>query len=202
MPETKKLNKHALKQFWSKIVDLFATKKEIETLNNNLTESILKAIDSVNAKDFGCKGDGETDDTVALQEAIVHAEDNGLPLFLPRGTYVFTDRLFIRKPVTIMGSSLETTTLWFKGGREQVTTTHFGTEQWEEASVRYKVPANTSKTMIKFGPKNNGVVYMAILSISSTEDAEKNNVYMRKSEEVKIVVYDINGNSIGTVTLD
>ena len=39
-------------------------------------------------KDFGAKGDGTTDDTDAIQSAIVYAGNNGVDLFLPPGQYI------------------------------------------------------------------------------------------------------------------
>lgn len=42
----------------------------------------------VNAKQFGCKGDGSTNDTTTLQAAITYASTNNLKLFIPHGTYM------------------------------------------------------------------------------------------------------------------
>jgi PA14 domain/Pectate lyase superfamily protein len=47
----------------------------------------------LNAKDFGAKGDGVTDDTVAIQ-ALLNAYPNGQRIiYLPNGTYLVSDRL-------------------------------------------------------------------------------------------------------------
>lgn len=47
-----------------------------------------KLRDTVSVKDFGAKGDGSTDDTTAIQNAINYATTNAVDLFFPAGTYI------------------------------------------------------------------------------------------------------------------
>ncbi len=42
----------------------------------------------VNARDYGAKGDGVTDDTAAIQAALYEAEASGWPLYIPAGNYL------------------------------------------------------------------------------------------------------------------
>lgn len=49
----------------------------------------------VNVKDFGAKGDGITDDTLAIQTAT----NLGLPLYIPEGTYLINNNLTFRSPI-------------------------------------------------------------------------------------------------------
>jgi len=59
-------------------------------------------MNSMNVKDFGAVGDGITDDTKAIQDAINQCLNNPNPirsLYLPGGTYKITDSLFILKIV-------------------------------------------------------------------------------------------------------
>lgn len=128
----------------------YAKSSDIPSLSGYATETWvnekLKTIkDYVTPKMFGAVGDGITDDTVSLQAAITYAENNGLLLFLPKGNYIFSDRLFIRKPITIMGSSLDTTTLSFIGGRDKVETTHYGETWWEEGDSAICIQSNNVK---------------------------------------------------------
>jgi hypothetical protein len=45
----------------------------------------------VNVKDYGAKGDGETDDISAIKEAAEVAEEGGGPLYFPPGEYRYTE---------------------------------------------------------------------------------------------------------------
>jgi len=51
--------------------------------------------DVINVLDFGAKGDGETDDTDALQKAIFEGIRRGSGVYLPRGTYMVSKTLKI-----------------------------------------------------------------------------------------------------------
>ena len=63
----------------------------------NAIKGITKTFDTmyVNAKTFGAKGDGATDDTTALQSAITYCQNNHCALRIPAGTYKITDALTI-----------------------------------------------------------------------------------------------------------
>lgn len=56
----------------------------------------------LNARDFGAKGDGQTDDTAALQRAIDAASTNQDTVFLPAGTYL-SSRLQMRPRTGLYG---------------------------------------------------------------------------------------------------
>ncbi|MDP4224834.1 MAG: glycosyl hydrolase family 28-related protein [Bacteroidota bacterium] len=49
----------------------------------------------INVKDYGAKGDGTTDDTIAIQNAL----DNGTHIYVPKGNYKITGTL-VMKPYT------------------------------------------------------------------------------------------------------
>ena len=60
-----------------------------------------------NVLELGVKGDGKTDDTVALQ----HAVDNHRILYLPSGRYLLTDTLRLRADTVLIGLHPSTTQL-------------------------------------------------------------------------------------------
>lgn len=72
-----------------------------------------------NVKDFGATGDGETDDTQAIQAAIA-ATDQGAILF-PPGRYKISDLILIEKSdLVLRGAGPTESVLWFPQGLEEV----------------------------------------------------------------------------------
>jgi len=84
-----------------------------------VTSNWLNAVDSTvfddvfNVKNYGAVGNGTTDDTAAIQDAIDAAEANGGGLvLLPPGTYLVSDTLTVdNHGVRIIGSGMWNTTL-------------------------------------------------------------------------------------------
>lgn len=62
--------------------------------------------DYITPQMFGAKGNGATDDTKAMQEAIVFCENTKRLLYIPSGVYVISDTLTISKSIAILGSSV------------------------------------------------------------------------------------------------
>ena len=75
---------------------------------------------SVDAKEFGAKGDGVTDDTTAMQAALTYAVSNYLPLYIPPGTYLLTANLTAPLP-----SNLQKNIAIVGAGRDGVTVLRF-----------------------------------------------------------------------------
>ena len=66
----------------------------------------------INVKtDFGAVGDGGTDDTSPIDVAITNVET----MFLPEGTYIFSNKTFI-KNIRVLGSGIHATTIKWKAG--------------------------------------------------------------------------------------
>lgn len=62
------------------------------------------ALSYVNARtDLGARGDGSSDDTARIQAALNAAETTSAVVYLPRGTYVISDTLFVPNKVVLTG---------------------------------------------------------------------------------------------------
>lgn len=59
----------------------------------------------VNAKDFGAKGDGEGDDTAAIQKAMDYAKTHTPVCYLPAGCYRLDRSITVPGGVTLLGAS-------------------------------------------------------------------------------------------------
>ncbi|CAF1238489.1 unnamed protein product [Adineta steineri] len=67
-----------------------------------------------NIRDFGAKGDGNTDDTPSVLEAISKCMINGGVLYIPSGTFVIRSSLIFKTnlPFTINGDGMNSILLW------------------------------------------------------------------------------------------
>lgn len=92
------------------------TVKATYTDNNGTTESVISDSDAtvfapkpatslvVDVRDYGAKGNGSTDDTAAIQNAVdAVAKKGGGTVFIPDGDYLIdtTDRIWMRDNVTV-----------------------------------------------------------------------------------------------------
>ncbi len=74
---------------------------------------------AANVRDFGAKGDGESDDTEAFKKAIEATNDGAL--LLPAGRYKITDIIYVRKPnLVLRGEGEGKTILFFPKGLEDI----------------------------------------------------------------------------------
>lgn len=84
---------------YTHIPDTSTVKTVEQTFNDALKQQARKNIGSqseilLNVKDFGAKGDGATDDTIAIQNAYNAAKVNLKQLYIPSGIYVHTGLIF------------------------------------------------------------------------------------------------------------
>jgi hypothetical protein len=57
----------------------------------------------INVRDFGAVGDGTTNDTAAINAAILFAGPLGRPVYLPAGKYLIASTIAIDYPITLFG---------------------------------------------------------------------------------------------------
>jgi hypothetical protein len=74
-----------------------------------------RSSDVFNVKDFGAKGDGDNDDSTAIQAAINAANVAGGILFFPPGTYIHSATLVWKNNVKYVGAGMRTTKITYTG---------------------------------------------------------------------------------------
>lgn len=65
----------------------------------------------INVREFGAVGDGQTDDTIAIQTALNAMGYTGGRVLIPRGTYLVSDSLVLSPGTILMGEGMGVTTL-------------------------------------------------------------------------------------------
>jgi hypothetical protein len=83
------------------------------TSANNIIEFPVNS-DIVNVKDFGAKGDGLTDDTLAIQKAIDSTSRDYQVVYFPQGTYLVSDTIQLGRLKTIQGAIKDKTIIRLK----------------------------------------------------------------------------------------
>ena len=76
--------------------------------------------DWVSVKNFGAKGDGVSDDTVAIMAAMTHAQLKKRSVYFPSGSYTYSATLNIPAGVRVYGESEGTTILSYTGAGNAV----------------------------------------------------------------------------------
>lgn len=85
------------------------------TLDGRITALENKNIIYYNVKNYGAVGDGVTDDTDAVKDAVAACNSTGGVVYFPNGQYVLTDPLiFTRYGCTVMGENSQATYLFIQ----------------------------------------------------------------------------------------
>lgn len=81
---------------------------ELDGINTQL-EQVASMQNFVNVKIFGAKGDGITDDTNAIKEAIEYINNNPTTIYFPKGVYIVTNNFILNNLInyTFIGDSAE-----------------------------------------------------------------------------------------------
>ena len=73
---------------------------DLQNSIDQLQQDVKKVLDYANVKNYGAKGDGTTDDTIAFSTAIASGKD----LFIPDGEYIITGAINIGSPLMTSGA--------------------------------------------------------------------------------------------------
>src|SRR5712671_279587 len=66
-------------------------------------------------KTFGAKGNGQNDDTAAIQAAINSLQGTGGTVFFPAGTYKTTSTLLVPEKINLKGTGMRSSTVSYSG---------------------------------------------------------------------------------------
>jgi hypothetical protein len=94
-----------------------------------------------NAKDHGCKGDGKTDDSQCLQNAIDSLGKGAL--LIPKGRYLLTRQITVRKPGTVLrgeGGGADGTVLFWSKNLQDLTGNNYPANWGVSGLLRFAPP--------------------------------------------------------------
>jgi hypothetical protein len=91
-----------------KLGDLMISVSRIPAWDPGVRGGIPNVLTKVNVRDFGARGDGETDDTAALKTAISACPRPGA-VYLPAGSYVIKGRIEVPSGVVLRGDGPQNT---------------------------------------------------------------------------------------------
>jgi hypothetical protein len=130
----------------------------------------------VNVKWYGAKGDGVTDDTTAIQNAIANAPANSVLVF-PPGTYYFSTVYVQRSNLTIFGygatlvtsvtSSTGPNIFQIVGSNITIMGLSFQTSTPFNVDTTYKAPASGGGLMIRIGTPGTPIQNITLRDVST-----------------------------------
>ena len=131
----------------------------------------------INVKDYGAKGDGKTDDTIAFLSAIRYAnktfadKKNASLIYIPSGTYILSSSIVLNKYVSIEGEFVNNTILRMKTANRELVIL----EKNRDESVIYN-SYNYIKNLTLQGP-----------TFTESPFTEKNNLSNQNSVGIKVL---------------
>jgi hypothetical protein len=156
-----------------------------------------RARDTVSVKDFGAVGDGGTDDSDSIQNAIDAAYSNtailgdygpGRSVFLPRGVYRITRTIYLKPGVTLSGDGIRTTAIRLIGttSTDALSFAQPNGTGWANSGIRNMAvisSATQSRDLISYPANHWGPV---ALDNVITEGAGRYGLYLVGGQEVAI----------------
>ena len=136
-----------------KIANTFSLKKEVPVANQ--TAELRGRVATLT--DFGTAGDGATDDTAAIKQALTACA--GKTLYVPAGTYLFSETLEIKSGTRIIGCGESSV---FKLANTYTLTPYSWRPEDEAATSLYKWP------MVHLSTDTNGVTIENIKIVGQT----------------------------------
>ncbi len=91
----------------------FGAEESFPTIGSRMDSTDNKT-GRVNVRDFGATGDGQSDDTDAIINAINFAIETAKELFFPNGDYVWTRPIKVTKHIRMVGESRDSTKLSYE----------------------------------------------------------------------------------------
>lgn len=120
----------------------------------------------LHTKNFGCAGNGTTDDTVNFQSAINAAMSSGSRLFIDPGTYLISAPLVISSPMTMLGAGQSISIIKLASGTiDGIDVTSLSPVQLENFRVS-GVSGATAGALIKVGPSSVDAAYESFRDLS------------------------------------
>lgn len=146
------------------LADLMDYINEMRDLYNE-TQSALQEVQSihyfVSLKEFGAKGDGITDDSDALQQAIAEAKTQNKKLYVPSGVYAIYKNILIPSYSFIEGEDVQKSVFLFKSNHSFIfegVTNSLGKYVYQIKLKNMSIDGNNiSETLVKQEESANGV---------------------------------------------
>lgn len=135
----------------TKVVDHFI---RVKSALANAIERLLedKLDDSVSIKDFGAVGDGVTDDTAAINNAL----SVGKALRIPTGIYICSGELIANKGLSLKGDGIGVTEFRFTGNSNGLTIKLLADASDPVTLSGFSITTTTAPTLTKVGLKIDG----------------------------------------------
>ena len=154
----------------------------IEDGIENLNGRIIEVTESfVRPEDFGAVGDGVTDDTISLQEALEQAYLTEKPLLIPQGEYVITDTISCSPMVHII--PVGNVTIIDKGEDNKISINMQSKDNEILSNDHYFCNPNISNTLGNITILNNDInnvkTGLFITGVSIEGNQKRNNVLLK-----------------------